>query len=171
MGNKKMKLKRKDIPSPFNSSLETGIRTLVILETSHPNPLTLERLVEFDYLVVHSGDAGGPESLHVPLPMRTGELLVRRELIETGLALMMSRGLVKRIVEVSGIKYQASESVGPFLSALTSSYIFRLRERSAWVTEHFESVSDEQLREMMRKLFNTWTTQFQPIERLSGDNI
>jgi hypothetical protein len=171
MGKKKVNMQRKYIPSPFNSSLESGIRTLVLLETAHPRTLALERLVEFDYLAVHSGDAGGPESLHVTLPYRTGELLVRRELIQAGLALMMSRGLVKRIVGASGINYQASESAGPFLNALTSSYILRLRERATWVTEHFENVTDDQLRGVMRKLFDTWTTQFQPTEQSSGDNV
>lgn len=52
----------------------------------------MQRLVEMDYLVVHSGDADGPDSLHAPLPMRAGELLVRHGLIEKGLMLMMSRG-------------------------------------------------------------------------------
>ena len=71
--------------SPFNSPLETGIRSLAVLVAAYPEPFDLERLVEMDYLVVHSGDADGPYSLHAPLPMRAGELLVRRGLIEKGL--------------------------------------------------------------------------------------
>lgn len=81
------------LKTPFNTPLETGIRSLAILVAAHPVVCDLERLVEMDYLVVHSGDAGGPDSLHAPLPMRAGELLVRRGLIEKGLLLMMSRGL------------------------------------------------------------------------------
>lgn len=46
--------------SPFNSPLETGVRALSILEAAHPEACDLHRLVELDYLVVHSGDAGGP---------------------------------------------------------------------------------------------------------------
>lgn len=76
--------------TPFNSPLETGIRSLAILAAGHPVTFDLQRLVEMDYLVVHSGDANGPESLHAALPLRAGELLVRRELIEKGLLLMMS---------------------------------------------------------------------------------
>ncbi len=56
--------------TPFNSPLETGIRSLSILVAAYPASLDIQRLVEMDYLVVHSGDAGGPESLHVPLPRR-----------------------------------------------------------------------------------------------------
>ncbi|EPG9738677.1 ABC-three component system middle component 2 [Citrobacter freundii] len=39
--------------------------------------MTLQRLVEMDYLVVHSGDANGSDSLHAPQPMRADELLIR----------------------------------------------------------------------------------------------
>ena len=62
---------------PFNSPLETGLRSLAILEAAFPNRYDLQRLVEMDYLVVHSADVGGPESLHAPLPLRAGELLDR----------------------------------------------------------------------------------------------
>ncbi|WP_306800327.1 ABC-three component system middle component 2 [Endozoicomonas sp. YOMI1] len=62
--------------TPFNSPLETGVRSLAILVAAHPVAFDLERLVEMDYLVVHSGDADGPESIHAALPMRAGELLV-----------------------------------------------------------------------------------------------
>ena len=79
------------------------------LVAAHPEPFDLERLVEMDYLVVHSGDADGPDSLHAPLPMRAGELLVRRGLIEKGLLLMMSRSLVQRIPAKKGFNYLAGE--------------------------------------------------------------
>ena len=83
------------LPSPFNSALETGVRTLAILIACYPTAHDLGRLVQYDYLTVHSGDANGPPSLHPPLPLRSGELLVRRGLIESGLRLMMSRSLVR----------------------------------------------------------------------------
>ena len=101
--------------SPFNSALETGIRSLAILVAAYPEPFDLERLIEMDYLVVHSGDADGPESLHAPLPMRAGELLVRRGLIEKGLLLMMSRHLVRRVPAEEGFNYIAGEAAAPFL--------------------------------------------------------
>ena len=62
---------------PFNSPFEAGVRSLAILVAAFPEAYDLQRLVEMDYLVVHSGDVNGPASLHAPLPMRAGELLVR----------------------------------------------------------------------------------------------
>ena len=60
---------------PFNTPLETGIRSLGILVASYPKAFDLQRLVAFDHLVVHTADIGGPESLHAELPMRSAELL------------------------------------------------------------------------------------------------
>ena len=76
---------------PFNSTLETGIRALVVLEAFHPRRCDLMEMTWLDHLVVHTGDLDGedvPESLHPDLPNRAGELLVRRQLVERSLRLM-----------------------------------------------------------------------------------
>jgi hypothetical protein len=155
--------------SPFNSFLETGIRSLTLLVAAYPDSLDLQRLVEYDYLSVHSGDAGGPVSLHAPLPLRTGEILVRRSIIESGLALMMSRNLAVQIPTNEGIRYFATDASGAFLSALSTLYITKLKERANWVVEQFGNYNDEQLSEVTRQLFDKWTTQFQPIEGIKGN--
>lgn len=154
--------------SPFNSSLETGIRSLTLLEAVYPKSLDLQRLVEYDYLAVHSGDAGGPESLHAPLPLRTGEILVRRGIIESGLSLMKSRNLAKQIPTKEGIQYYATDATGAFLRALSTPYITRLRKCANWVAEQFGGSSDEELLVITRQLFDKWTTQFQPVEKTTG---
>lgn len=149
----------------FNSALETGIRALTILEACYPKSLDTQRLVELDYLVVHSGDANGPDSLHVALPLRSGELLVRREIVSDGLLLMMSRGLVVREAISEGIVYKAAEAAAPFLASLTSEYIQSLRDRATWAADRFVDLSHQQLREITSELFDSWTTQFQASEQ------
>lgn len=151
--------------SPFNSPLETGIRSLAILTAVFPQALDLQYLVFFDYLAVHSGDVGGPESLHAPLPLRSGELTVRRGLIERGLFLMMSRGLVERLVSSEGFQYIASDSASAFLSMLSSQYILKLKERAEWVAETFSESTLEELQAVERRFFKEWSTQFQEVER------
>lgn len=170
MGAQKMKNKEIKI-SPFNSSLETGTRTLALLEAVYPKTLDLQRLVEFDYLAVHSGDADGPESLHAPLPLRTGEMLVRRKVIESGLSLMMSRNLVKQLPSSEGIRYLATDATSPFLSALISPYINKLRERAKWVANELGNASDDELHELTRNLFDKWTAQFAPFEEITRGTI
>ena len=121
-----------------------------------------------DYLVVHSGDAGGPESLHAPLPLRAGELLVRQGLIEKGLLLMMSRGLVSRVPNEEGFSYSAAESAAPFLSSLETHYARRLVACARWAVDRFEDVSTEDVRTITHRLFDRWGSQFAPLQEPGG---
>ena len=150
--------------SPFNTPLETGTRALAVLDALFPNNADLQTLVTLDYLVVHSGDAGGPQSLHAALPLRSGELLVRRGLIERGLSLMESRGLIAREATSDGFYYRATESSTPFLESLQSGYSTVLKERAGWAAETFGAFSEGDLLRLVRNIFDEWTTEFQQVE-------
>ena len=152
----------------FNSALETGVRSLVILAANFPDAFDLQRLVDFDYLVVHSGDVDGPESLHPPLPMREGELLVRRKIIESGLSLMMSRGLITRIAGAQGIVYQASDYAKPFVDSLATPYMRSLIDRANWVATTFGEMDTAEIHHLISSFFDKWTTQFHPSQGLGG---
>jgi hypothetical protein len=96
---------------PFNSTLETGIRALVVLEAFHPRRCDLLEMTWLDHLVVHTGDLDGhnvPQSLHPDLPNRAGELLVRRQLVEKSLRLMQRVHLVDVFETEGGIAFGAS---------------------------------------------------------------
>jgi len=153
-----------DKTSPFNSALEAGIKTLAVLVASYPKAHDLARLVQYDYLTVHSADAGGPPSLHPPLPFRSGELLVRRGLIEAGLQLMISRSLICREAHVQGFVNAAEEAAGAFLDNIQSSYIAQLRDRAEWVVSSFDRLSTSDLDGVVTHLFDAWTTEFQPVQ-------
>ncbi|KAA1291464.1 ABC-three component system middle component 2 [Leptospira interrogans] len=161
----------KEKNNPFNTSFEAGIRSLVILNVAYPNALDLQRLVEFDYLALHSGDAGGPESLHAPLPLRSGELLIRRGVIELGLNLMISRNLIEKIPTYDGIKYLASDSAAPFVQSLASPYIRKLKICASWVIKSFGNATDGELVLLTRNLFREWTTQFLPKEETLKNSL
>jgi hypothetical protein len=150
--------------SPFNSALETGVRTLAVLVASYPNARDLGRLVQYDYLTVHSADAGNPPSLHPPLPLRSGELLVRRGLIEAGLRLMMSRSLIRRDLQTDGFLYAAEDAAGAFLDNMRSPYIAHLRDRADWVVAAFDGLSTDELNAVIKRLFDSWTTEFHQIQ-------
>lgn len=150
--------------TPFNSALETGVRSLAVLAEACPDSYDLQRLVYFDYLVVHSRDANGPESLHPNTPLRNGELLVRRGLVERGLLLMISRALIERRAEPRGIGYIATDDAGPFLDCLQSSYACSLRDRAQWAVETFGSLEDDELKSYFDANFERWTREFQSTE-------
>jgi hypothetical protein len=147
--------------TPFNSPLETGVRALTVLVEAHPAALDLQRLVYFDYLVVHSADAGGPVSLHPSTPLRNGELLVRRSLIERGVLLMISRGLIERRMESRGIAYLATDDAAPFLDCLTSRYAQSMRGRAEWAVMRFGRDDEDGLKAFFDVNFERWTREFQ----------
>ncbi|MEA5449317.1 ABC-three component system middle component 2 [Leptolyngbya sp. CCNP1308] len=153
------------MPSPFNSPLESGVRSLSILVAAFPRSLDLQYLVFFDYLTVHSRDVDGPESLHAPIPMRSGELAVRRGLIERGLLLMISRDLIERLAQHDGFSYVAADAAAPFLDMLGAEYTLKLRKRSNWVISTFGNVSTEDIRDIERRIYHGgWASQFQLTE-------
>lgn len=158
-------------PVTFNGPLEAGMRAVAILGAAYPQTFDLQRLVAFDYLLVHTGDVGGPESLHPPSPLHSAELLVRRKLVEEGLLLMMTRDLVVREVSDEGFKYGAGENAAPFLTSLTTSYLVSLKERAAWLVESLGGYADQQFRAVMRRFFDEWVEDFQSVERSFGGSI
>lgn len=139
---------------PFNHPLEVGIRALAILIEAYPTPLDLQYLVFFDYITIHSNDFGGAESLHAPLPMRSGEFSIKRDLIERGLFLMMSKDLIERLSLPSGFAYKASDSANTFFSMLTSPYVLGLRERAKWVIDTYGDKTPEELSELERSIIS-----------------
>jgi hypothetical protein len=149
----------------FNSPIETGVRALILLAESYPDQLDLQRLLEFDYILVHTKDVDGPPSIHPALPLRSGELLVRRQLIERGLMLMMSRGLIARHATPNGFMYQAEDSAGPFLDALTAEYIDDLKDRAVWVVDRFSEMSDHDIRVLLSRVYDQWSREFQVPEQ------
>lgn len=141
------------------------MRALILLAESYPTQLDLQRLLEFDYIMVHTGDVDGPPSIHPALPLRSGELLVRRELIERGLNLMISRGLVTRHATPLGFMYQAEDDAGPFLDALDADYLTELKDRASWVVDRFHEINDRDIRLMLTRVYDQWSREFQISEQ------
>lgn len=161
-----MNLERR--PATFNGPLEAGIRAVSILGAAYPQSYDLQRLVAFDYLLVHTSDVGGPESLHPPTPMHSAELLVRRKLVESALLLMMTRELIQRVITSDGITYCAGENAATFLNSLSSTYLRALKERADWLVGALGSHTDQEFKGVMRRFFDDWVEEFQHIERSMG---
>ncbi len=163
--------KKVDTAHPFNSAIECGLRSLVILEHAFPRDYDLQRLVFYDYLLVHSGDAGGPNSIHPATPHRSGEVLVKRKILEQGLLLMMSRKLVVREYDKTGIVYSASDNATPFLDSLASRYVGMLKERAIWLIEVFDEYTDKQLEKFFQENLDRWGGEFEKEALLKYGNI
>ena len=148
-------------PRPFNTPIESGLRLLFALDEAKGQSFDLQRLVSYDYLLVHSGDVeGGPASLHPAVPFRGSELLVKRELVRAGLDAMFAKELLEKKFEPTGIFYRATALTGAFLELLVSPYASSLRERANWVVSRFTPFTDEMLESYMTDNVGRWGAEF-----------
>lgn len=148
--------------APFNGPIEIGLRGLAVLTEAYPNAYSLQRLVVFDYLVVHSDDLPeGPTGLHPKTPHRSGELLVRRDVLRDGILLYQSRGLIETRYDSGGIFFVATDNSAAFLDALSSEYVAALRERAEWLVTSFGSLSDEELQRIVQGHLGEWGAEFE----------
>ena len=145
----------------FNSTLETGVRAVVILDALHPREFDLAHLTWFDHLVVHTSDIGGPDSLHPDIPQRTGELLVRRRLVEDGIKLMRRLHMIEAEVSKIGITYRASEDASAFVEALRTEYSRELKARAIWLSSFVARTSDSELASLISARIGRWAVEFQ----------
>ncbi len=145
--------------SPLNSPLEISVRVLMILTKAFPASFDINRIVLLDHGLLHSADLGGPESIHPPLPVRAGELGVKRSIVERGLQVLLRAELVNMIALETGIEYQASDNAYSFISILSSSYSSLLQDRAAWAVTHFAKLSNMELRNEMRSISGSWTEE------------
>jgi hypothetical protein len=117
----------------------------------------------FDHLVVHTSDLGrddAPISLHPNLPNRTGELLIRRQLIEKSLRLMQRVHLINVRDSDKGILFEASEDAPSFLALLKAPYSKALKQRAQWLAERFSRTSTAEIKALVEAKIGRWTAEF-----------
>jgi hypothetical protein len=145
----------------FNTPIEFGLRSLILLEAVSPDMCDLQRLGFYDHLLVHSDDVpSGPLALHPATPLRSGELLVRRTLVERGIQLLIRKGLVTKCYTTRGIYFAATQYAKPFLEYFKSDYALRCVEISTWIAGRFQPLSNDELREFIQTNLGRWGTEF-----------
>jgi hypothetical protein len=150
----------------FNSALETGIRAVCILSVNLSNKFDIHQLLAFDHLVVHTGDmVNAPPSLHPATRQRNGELLVRRPLIEDGLALMVNKKLIRKEYTSDGFYYRSTELGCAFIDTLTNHYISELKERANWAIKLYQESGERTFSDVLNIAFERWTNEFHLIEK------
>jgi hypothetical protein len=158
--------------SPLNGAIETGLRALAILGAIYPRQADMAALVLFDYLVVHSGDVpSGPPSLHPPSPLRAGEVAVRRALLEDGITLYRSRGLIHVSFEQSGIEYRADDFASAFMDALASHYVRGLRQRCDWLATLLETRTYAEVQQTFTSSLGRWREEFATLGSADLDEL
>lgn len=145
----------------YNTPLETGLRILIILEELKRKQVDVNRLIIYDYLVTHASDFDKSlKSLHPSLPHRSGEIIIKRKVIQEGIKLMYSKELLDINYTENGIFYSANELTTAFLDYFETYYSKMLREYSNLVVSKFNKFSDEELSDFVNENLNKWGSEF-----------
>lgn len=145
------------------------MRVLTVLNAAFPTRLDVNCLVLLDHSLLHSADFGGPASLHPALPLRSGELGLKRERIQDGVEVLVRAGLAEMEPSADGIHFRASERAAGFVRILETEYAHLLTERATWVVEQFGSLSDKELRGAMRAVSGRWAEEFEQPDSASNE--
>lgn len=146
--------------NPLNSPLEVGMRTLVLLSASFPEPLDVAQLVYLDHVMLHSDEVNGPPSLHPTLPAGPGELAMKRHLVEQGLVVLIRAGLADADATTDGLVYRASEEGPGFVEILEAPYAAELKTRADWVIAS-QASPGMNVRAATRAITERWARNFE----------
>jgi len=135
-----------------------------LLSAMRPHATDLQKLVLLDYAAVYSGDLGGPQSLHTPVPFRGSEMLSRRALIEEGLHLMSTRGLVDARLDEHGISYIAGPNALALVGSASAPYFMQLAERCRWAAARFAEVDSVSLTQEFSEMGHRWGAEIEGLE-------
>lgn len=155
-------------PQLFNTPLEAGVRALLILDAFAPRAFDLATMSLLDYYIVHTGDAGGPPSLHPEINARAGEYFVRRHLVEEGLLLMARASLVERSFTDRGIAFRAHETATALIDLFGSTYNRRLAEAAQWLAHEADAQGIDQFIQRLKEFLERWSHE---IVGRAADNV
>jgi hypothetical protein len=154
-------------PQLFNTPLEAGVRALLILDAFAPQAFDLGTMSLLDYYIVHTGDAGGPSSLHPEIDARAGEYFVRRHLVEEGLFLMARASLVEQVFTSSGIAFKAHETATAMIDLFGSAYNRRLTEAAQWLAHEAATQGVDQFIRGLKDGIERWSHEI--VGRVTDD--
>lgn len=144
----------------FNSKIEIGLRLIFILD-SVKKPIDIDRLIYYNYLVIHSSDIpNSPKSLHPDLPNRSCELLVTKKIVEESIYLLIYKGIVKINYSKSGIRYYSDVNLQDLIFYFDSNYAKKLGVRAKWVVDKFSKFNDKEMSEFINKNLGEWGAEF-----------
>jgi hypothetical protein len=144
----------------FNTPLETGLRTLIMLNANQSQKIDAEKLMYLDFLCLNTSDIGGPESLHAPIPNRGIQVYSRKDLIQKGLVILLSKELVDLSPTSDGFLYSINEAGKAFLNLFQTKYYHDLVARASWIFERFNGHSSSQIKAFIDSNIQRWGSEF-----------
>lgn len=147
----------------FNGVLETGMRSVVVLNEFSPMQIDREQLGLLDYFVVHSSQAGGPEDMHPTNTSSFTEYHVRRRRIDDGIKMLIRIRLIEVVADPSrGVCFRAGDDAPGFVDLLNSQYNRDLVDRARWLRARHDE--DSGFLAGLRQKIARWAVEFQQRE-------
>lgn len=154
----------------FNTPEEVGVRILFILSLCNKR-MSSQRIMYYDYFILHLYDIDSVyDSLHPDNPNHSSEIAVKRDIINRGLKLMISKGLLDIKYTKTGIYYQKNSITDPFLQMFKNGYVDKLKQNISVVNERFDKYSDGQIYKYIDRSIGSWYGEFEK-EHFSGGEI
>lgn len=136
----------------FNTSFESGLRSLLVLYTVRPKQLTIDRIAAYDFITLYSHSFGITEyNLHGNSIFNFSELASKRARCSDGVKEFVLNGLIYIKRTNSGISYGLSDLGLKYIESLTSDYTIQYLRINALVHEKYKGLSDEDLLQMINK--------------------
>jgi hypothetical protein len=153
----------------FNSPIEIGLRVLFILYKFSPQTLNIDKLIYFDYFLIHSSDIDkSQQSLHPKYPFRSTEVIIKRELLNLSLKLLIAKQLIEVVFEENGITYKTTKIGQKFIEFMESDYAKEIAEKSEWLHSTFKDYPDIKLLEIVNSNIEKWGSEFNNESKFRG---
>jgi len=126
----------------------------------------------YDYFILHLGDIDNEYiSLHPDNPNHSSEIAIRRNIINKGLTLLVSKGLLDIKYTKSGIYYKKNEITDPFVKLFFNGYVEHLKRNISVVNEKFSGFSDVQIYKYINKHIGSWKGEFEKEYNSGGPKV
>ncbi len=154
----------------FNTPLEVALRLLFIFNKTSKT-LDLQRLIHYNYLLVHSSDIpDSPKSMHADLPQRSSEMSVNRPVVKKALTLLLLKDLIAVEYSNNGIHYIKNKNTELFTQYFESDYSKKLDHRANWLCSNFDKLTDEELTQLINSNMGKWGSEFSAIYDETDDS-
>ncbi|MFV8248701.1 ABC-three component system middle component 2 [Bdellovibrio bacteriovorus] len=140
----------------FDRSFEAGVRSVVLLNAMYPKSCDIDLLIWLDHLVVYTEEIGGPTNLHPSVPQKNAELIVRRDVVTSGVAIMRNLNLIVPLVNEFGISYISNDIAFNFVELLQSDYANKLIARSKWIVDQYIPKGRASIEEQIKIKTESW---------------
>lgn len=143
----------------FNTPVEIGIRSLIILKAIGSKGSDIDKLMYLDHLSLNTHDIGGEASIHAPIPNRGVQVYARKAIMSKGILILLSKGLIELNATKEGFIYVINNVGVRFLEYFDSEYYKILTSRITWVVNRFGNFTNKEIESVLKEKLGEWGSE------------